>query len=165
MTDHADLALLAELALREDGDAGSTGSTGPAMGSGPLDGCPDPTGGALAGTGLTGTTPAGEAGAGTTPGGPELRRHLDDCPQCSDTLVTLHRIVRAARSLDPDETPAAPPEALWETIAAELALEGAERGEAAVLRRLLRTEPLEPAPPRSASAPANAASLPGEGAR
>ncbi|MEU4681577.1 hypothetical protein [Streptomyces xinghaiensis] len=140
MTEHADPALLAELAL---GDRPSAGEE---------DGAD-----------------AGSAGGGTESRAAE--RHLAACPRCRDTLAALRRIIGAARNVSPDDRVTAPPEALWESIAAELGLTGGPgvtgasgaSGASGVtgggtpgsrLRsRLRRTGPAEPVPVRPAEHP------------
>ncbi|MCC5032498.1 hypothetical protein DMH02_004330 [Streptomyces sp. WAC 00631] len=135
MTEHADPALLAELALGNRPSAGE------------------------------GT----EADAGSADGGTEPRaaeRHLAACPQCRDTLAALRRIIGAARNVSPDDRVTAPPEALWESIAAELGLTGGPGASGAsgasgggtpgsrLRSRLRRTGPAEPVPVRPAEHPA-----------
>lgn len=131
MTEHADPALLAELAL---GDRPSAGEE---------DGAD-----------------AGAAGGGTEPRAAE--RHLAACPRCRDTLAALRRIIGAARNVSPDDRVTAPPEALWERIAAELGLTGGPGVTGAsgggtpgsrLRSRLRRTGPAEPVPVRPAEHP------------
>ncbi|MFI1954957.1 hypothetical protein ACH437_24475 [Streptomyces xinghaiensis] len=133
MTEHADPALLAELALGNRPSAGE-------------------------GT----EAESGSAGGGTEPRAAE--RHLAACPQCRDTLAALRRIIGAARNVSPDDRVTAPPEALWESIAAELGLTGGPGGPGAsgggtpgsrLRSRLRRTGPAEPpVPVRPAEHPA-----------
>lgn len=93
MTEHADPALLAELALGNRPSAGEGAEADP-----------------------------GSAGGGTETRAAE--HHLAACPRCRDTLAVLRRIIGAARNVSPDDRVTAPPEALWESIAAELGLTG-----------------------------------------
>ncbi|WP_327189899.1 hypothetical protein [Streptomyces xinghaiensis] len=135
MTEHADPALLAELALGNRPSAGEGAEADP-----------------------------GSAGGGTETRAAE--HHLAACPRCRDTLAVLRRIIGAARNVSPDDRVTAPPEALWESIAAELGLTGVTGATGAsgvtgggtpgsrLRSRLRRTGPVEPVPVRPAEHPA-----------
>lgn len=47
--------------------------------------------------------------------------HLEDCPQCRAELDGLTSVVRAARTVTPEDTPQAPRPEVWDAVRAELA--------------------------------------------
>ena len=51
--------------------------------------------------------------------------HVQQCPRCHSRLDQLAAVVTTTRSLTPDDSPVAPPPAVWDAIATELALERA----------------------------------------
>jgi hypothetical protein len=62
---------------------------------------------------------------GEQPGSPDelaaAQRHLGGCGQCSSELDELGAVARTARTVTPDDVLVAPPDSVWEGIAAELA--------------------------------------------
>ena len=46
--------------------------------------------------------------------------HVAACEQCQDELDALRAIVSQARTLEPEDTPVAPPPRVWEAVVAEL---------------------------------------------
>ncbi|HSJ47035.1 MAG TPA: anti-sigma factor [Euzebyales bacterium] len=50
----------------------------------------------------------------------EERAHLDDCARCARELAVLRDVSSRARQARPDETPPAPPEAIWDRVVHEL---------------------------------------------
>lgn len=47
---------------------------------------------------------------------PAALHHLAVCARCREELARLHRVVTAARSVEPLDLPAAPPERVWEEV-------------------------------------------------
>ncbi len=52
------------------------------------------------------------------------RAHLDDCARCQRELATLRKVSARAKRAQPDEVPPAPPEAIWDSVVAELTAAG-----------------------------------------
>lgn len=46
--------------------------------------------------------------------------HLNDCPRCARELAVLRQVSSRGRQARPDETPPAPPEAVWDRVVQEL---------------------------------------------
>jgi len=46
--------------------------------------------------------------------------HLDDCARCARELAVLRDVSSRAREARPDDTPPAPPEAIWDRVVQEL---------------------------------------------
>jgi anti-sigma-K factor RskA len=53
-------------------------------------------------------------------GDSEEQTHLDDCPRCASELTVLRNVASRAREAEPDDTPPAPPEAIWDRVVQEL---------------------------------------------
>lgn len=48
--------------------------------------------------------------------------HVVACQQCRDELDALRGVVSQARTIEPEDTPVAPPPRVWEAVAAELSI-------------------------------------------
>lgn len=53
-------------------------------------------------------------------GDSDNRAHLDACARCTRELDVLRTVSARARQAQPDETPPAPPEAIWDRVVQEL---------------------------------------------
>lgn len=51
--------------------------------------------------------------------------HVQQCPRCQSRLDQLAAVVTTTRSITPQDSPVAPPPAVWDAIATELALDSA----------------------------------------
>ncbi|WP_443047093.1 hypothetical protein [Streptomyces sp. HB2AG] len=76
------------------------------------------------------------------------RQHVRECERCAAELEALERVVSAARGASPADVPVAPPDGVWEAVAAELGLGKGREEEAADAAPAARpgTEPRIPQP-------------------
>ncbi|MER8222837.1 hypothetical protein ABTZ58_20090 [Streptomyces sp. NPDC094143] len=58
-----------------------------------------------------------------TPADTEALDHIDRCARCRDDLLTMTRVVEAARTAELIDLPAQPPEHVWRRIARDLSAE------------------------------------------